>query len=73
MLRAGGKLLIANFVPDLRQTAYMEAYMAWNLVYRDSIQLDAVASGIRSSGIRSSRTFRDRDNCIGYLAVSKKP
>ncbi|MCG8604590.1 class I SAM-dependent methyltransferase, partial [bacterium] len=34
MLRQDGRLLIANFVPENRESGYMEAFMDWELIYR---------------------------------------
>jgi extracellular factor (EF) 3-hydroxypalmitic acid methyl ester biosynthesis protein len=39
MLRPGGRLVIANLAPDLRNIAYMEAMMDWWLIYRDEMGL----------------------------------
>lgn len=35
MLAPGGRLLLANFVPDHPDQGYLEAYMAWRMVCRD--------------------------------------
>jgi len=39
MLAPQGPLLIANFTPDTRDAAFMEACMDWHLIYRDERQL----------------------------------
>jgi SAM-dependent methyltransferase len=36
MLRPGGKLLVANFIPDHREVGYMETFMQWHLIYSGS-------------------------------------
>lgn len=46
MLRPGGRLVIANLAPDLRNIAYMEAMMDWWLIYRDETSLTRVARPI---------------------------
>jgi SAM-dependent methyltransferase len=34
MVRPGGRLMIANFLPDIRDVGYMEVYADWQLIYR---------------------------------------
>ena len=39
MLKPGGKLLVGNFAPSSRGRGYMELFLDWKLIYRDSAQL----------------------------------
>ncbi len=43
-LAFGGMLLIANFTPDSHGRGYMEAFMDWQLIYRDESQLYSLAA-----------------------------
>ena len=42
LLRPGGRLVVGNFRPDVADSAYMEAFMAWRLIYRDEADLAAL-------------------------------
>jgi len=70
-LNAGGELLIGNFLPDIRGSAYMEAFMDWSLTARGEEQLMACLQGVPSDAIARSRTWRDEQECIAYLAVQR--
>jgi extracellular factor (EF) 3-hydroxypalmitic acid methyl ester biosynthesis protein len=49
MLNPGGRLLVANMLPELPSAAYMEAVMDWWLVYRPLHQLKNLAGGLGSA------------------------
>jgi len=57
MLRPGGKLQVANFVPDHPEVGYMETFMQWSLIYRTESQLEDVAKEIPAPEIADKRTF----------------
>ena len=69
MLRSGGKLIVANFVPNHREVGYMETFMQWYLIYRSETDLDAVASEISASEIASQRTFLEKNGNIRFLEL----
>ena len=71
MLRPGGRLLVANFAPNLRDIGYMETFMAWNLIYRDEREMAAIASGLPQDQIARQRLFRDQHDNVVYLEVTR--
>jgi len=71
MLRPGGRLLVANFLRNIWCAGYMETFMDWKLIYRDSPQMEDLKSLIDPSEIADSRTFiEDNDNII-FLDVTR--
>lgn len=72
MLNPGGKLMIANVLPDIPDAGYMEAIMDWWLVYRTPEQLESVADSIPPNEIASKRTFSDPLGNIVFLEIVRK-
>lgn len=71
LLDHGGQLLIGNFTPDNHGRGYMEAFMSWQLVYRDEADLVACQCEIPASEIRSQRAYRDSEGNIAYLLLER--
>jgi len=71
MLAPGGKLVLANYAADCHGGGYMEAFMDWNLIYRDEAALQACASGINSARIAGINLFRERYRNIVFLEIAK--
>lgn len=71
MTRPGGRVVVANFAPNLVDIGYMETYMAWNLIYRDETGMQEIAAGLPSAEVASARTFRDEHGNVVYLEVVK--
>ena len=71
MVKPGGRVLVANFAPDLIDIGYMETFMAWNLIYRDEQAMMEIAAGLPRDEVASTRVFRDTDTNIVYLEVTK--
>jgi extracellular factor (EF) 3-hydroxypalmitic acid methyl ester biosynthesis protein len=71
MLHSGGRLLLANFVPDHLEVGYMETLMQWNLIYRTEAELEAVAIDIPKIEIASKRTFFEKEGNIVFLELVK--
>ena len=69
LLNPGGKAWIANFIPDLVPSGFMEAVMDWWLVYRQPAQLEALSEGIDRSMIASRRLFTEPQNNVVFLEV----
>jgi SAM-dependent methyltransferase len=72
MLKPGGQLLIANFLPDVPNVGYMESCMGWPLIYRNDEELAGVTQDIPAMQIASQRTFHDRLENVVFLEVEKR-
>jgi SAM-dependent methyltransferase len=70
MLKPGGSLLIANYLPDIPDVGYMEVYMGWELIYRTEERLLALAKNISATSIALSFE-RDLNKNIGYLVAQR--
>jgi SAM-dependent methyltransferase len=69
MLRPGGRLLIANFVPGGSGRGYMELFMDWKLVLRDEAAMHELA---RSAGARQVRSFLDPHRNVVYAELLRE-
>jgi len=72
MLRPGGTLLTANFLPDIECVGFMEVAMDWWLIYRDENAMMELLAGIPDSAIDSVRQYRDPDNNITFLELRRR-
>ncbi len=72
MLRPGGRLLVANFLPGISDLGYMESYMDWNLIYRTRQEMVDVAAEIPQSAIRDLRIFAEENQNIIFLEVTRQ-
>lgn len=72
MLRPGGKMLVANFAPCLRDIGYMETFMRWKLIYRNEADVTAFARRIPENEIENQRLFWDNAKNVIYLEIIKK-
>jgi hypothetical protein len=70
-LHPGGRLLLANFVPDIRDVGYLETYMTWNLIYRAPEELQTTARTIPPQEIEANDTFIEENGNIVFLQVQK--
>src|SRR5205085_2180787 len=71
MLAEGGKLLVANFAPSVRDIAYMEAFMDWKLIYRTPAEVEALAQDIPAHQIGAQTVFWDEHQNVVYLEMTK--
>jgi len=70
-LRPGGRMLIGNFAPELRDIGFMEAVMDWRLIYRDEAALLQVANGLPSDEVAACSTTRDRPGNVVYMTIDR--
>lgn len=71
MLRPGGRLLVANFLPNIRDVGYMETYMDWKLVYRTRHDMVDLTMEIPEHEIRHISLFAEENQNIILLKVTK--
>lgn len=71
LLKPGGRLVVANFLPGLHERAYMEAFMDWWLIYRTQDEIRAFACEISQNDIRSLGYVTDEAGCVGYLELER--
>ena len=72
MLRPGGRLLVPNFNPSLRDVGYLEAFMDWWLLYRDDADMMRLLGAIPEGDLTDARLFRDRHRNITVLEVTRR-
>lgn len=68
MLRPGGRLLVANFVPGGSGRGYMELFMDWTLVVRDEPSMLRLCQQAGGAGISS---FLDPHRNVVYVEMSR--
>jgi len=71
MLGPGGRVVIANFVPDNHGRGYMEAFMDWQLLYRDEAGLEALADTLPRDQVAERRVYRDVHRNIVFLELAR--
>jgi len=72
LLRPGGRLLIANFLPGILDVGYMESYMDWKLIFRKRQDMLAIAEEIPLSSIHDIRIFAEDNQNIIFLQITKR-
>lgn len=71
MLLPGGRLVVANFAPNLPDIGFVEASMDWQLIYRDEAACGAMTASIDPKHPR--RFFRDEPGNIVFVEVTRLP
>ena len=71
MLRPGGSLIVANFLPGIRDIGYMETFMDWNLVYRGRSEMVELTAGIPESDVKEVCLLSEEGKNIIFLQVTK--
>ena len=72
MLEPGGQLVVANFMPGIRDIGYMEAFMDWKLIYRTRQDMVDLTMEIEESEIRDLALFAAENRNIIFLRVTKQ-
>jgi SAM-dependent methyltransferase len=71
MLRPGGSLLVANFLPDVRDIGYMETCMDWNLIYRSRRDMIELTTLIPESEIKKIEITSEECKNIIFLQLKR--
>lgn len=70
-LRPAGRMVVANFTPDLPDIGLLEAIMDWRLIYRGDEALTTLAKGIPNEHIAALSTSRDRLGNVVYMTIDR--
>jgi extracellular factor (EF) 3-hydroxypalmitic acid methyl ester biosynthesis protein len=70
-VRPGGRLLVANFLPNIFDLGYMEGVMDWELIYRDDAEMRTLVGEIDTREIGALDQFHDPMDNITFLTVTK--
>jgi extracellular factor (EF) 3-hydroxypalmitic acid methyl ester biosynthesis protein len=71
LVKPGGKVWIANFLPDIADVGFMEAVMDWWLIYRTPDQIRALTAGLPAEQVAGVRAFAETENNVVFLEVRK--
>jgi extracellular factor (EF) 3-hydroxypalmitic acid methyl ester biosynthesis protein len=71
LVKPGGKVWIANFLPGIPDVGFMEALMDWWLIYRTPEQMRALAAGLPAEQVAVARVFTETENNVVFLEVRK--
>ncbi len=72
MLNPGGRLLLANFIPNISNVGYMEAFLDWWLIYRTRAELLQVADTLPDKQIEAMRIFTEENINIAFLDIERR-
>lgn len=67
LLKPGGRLLIGNYTPETRDVGYMEAYMGWELGYRNAAAMYRLVDLVPPGALASLDTIADETGAVIYL------
>ena len=68
----GGRVLIANFMPDIPDIGYMESFMAWRLIYRTPSDLSSLVNALNSSDIADLAVTTDPDENVAFAVLTTR-
>ena len=71
MLRPGGQVVVANFLPSVRDIGYMEAFMDWKLIYRTRQEMIDLIHEIPQSKIKHVQLFAEENQNIIFVTVTR--
>lgn len=71
-LRPGGRLMIANFLPQIRDVGYMEMFMDWHLVYRSRSQMLELADDMKQSEVEEVRVVAESNENVVVMEITRR-
>lgn len=71
-LKPGGRMLVANFLPNLPDIGYMESYGDWFLIYRSADEMTALFETLPQHELGSLVVSFDPDENIVFVEATKK-
>jgi extracellular factor (EF) 3-hydroxypalmitic acid methyl ester biosynthesis protein len=71
MLRPGGRLIVANFLPGVRDIGYMETFMDWDLVYRSRSEMVELTMDIPESEVKQIQIHSEECKNIVFLQLTR--
>lgn len=71
LLNPGGRLLIANWLPNTPTIAYMEAALDWWLVYRNKEQMQELIENIPKEKINNIEIFAKKNEVVVFMEIEK--
>jgi hypothetical protein len=71
MLKPGGTMMYANFARDILDDGYMEAFMAWHLIFRTEEEMITLADGIPKDQIAGVDVFKGSNRNIIYVVLKR--
>ncbi|QEG43012.1 class I SAM-dependent methyltransferase [Roseimaritima ulvae] len=71
-LRPGGRLVVANFLPEIRDVGYMEMYMDWHLIYRSRGDMLTLADDLLQSSVEEIRVIAERNENVVIMELVKR-
>ncbi|MBL8236155.1 MAG: class I SAM-dependent methyltransferase [Bryobacterales bacterium] len=72
LVKPGGKVWVANFMPDIEDRGYMEAFMDWWLIYRDEVQMRQLGEALPADEVASMRTFVEHEDNVVFLEAVRR-
>lgn len=72
MLRPGGRLVLANFLPGIRDIGYTESYMDWKLIFRTRHEMVDLTFELPEAALREVRIFTEENLNIIFLEVTRR-
>lgn len=71
LLHPGGRLLIANWLPDTPSIAYMEAALDWWITYRTKEQMQELTKDIPKEDINNIDIFVENYEVVIFMEIEK--